>query len=60
MKHRLTQHFLAALLGVVFAAKISAQTSAFSYQGRLSDNGPPATGLYDLVFSLHDASTEGN
>src|SRR5215471_1991661 len=30
----------------------SAQNSAFTYQGRLSANGVPATGLYDLRFMI--------
>jgi hypothetical protein len=31
---------------------ILAQGTAFSYQGRLNNNGVPATGLYDLRFKL--------
>jgi len=33
-----------------------AQTTAFTYQGRLLDNGSPVTGIYDLQFALYDAS----
>lgn len=33
--------------------------SAFSFQGRLTDESGPATGLYDLQFTLHDADTNG-
>ena len=29
--------------------------TAFSYQGRLTDGGSPATGLYDMQFVLYDA-----
>lgn len=36
-----------------------AQGTAFTYQGRLTDNGSPASGLYDLRFSVWDASTNG-
>jgi len=36
-----------------------AQTSAFSYQGRLSDGGQPAQGAYDLGFGVYDAQTSG-
>jgi hypothetical protein len=39
---------------------LKAQTSAFSYQGTLSDNGVPANGSYDMRFFLFDASTGGN
>lgn len=46
---------MAVLLGVVFAAELHAQTSAFTYQGRLTEDGPPANERYDLSFELfHD------
>jgi hypothetical protein len=38
----------------------SAQTPAFTYQGKLADNGTPANGLYDFIVSLWDAGTNGN
>ena len=38
---------------------LHAQPSAFSYQGRLSDHGQPATGLYDLRFTLFDSAGGG-
>lgn len=37
-----------------------AQGTAFSYQGRLNDGGNPASGNYDLQFSLRDAASGGN
>ncbi len=53
------------LLAIIFHLLIvtpllPAQTSVFSYHGRLSDGGSPATGLYELRFSLYDASTNGS
>ncbi len=33
-----------------------AQSTAFSYQGRLNDNGSPATGIYDLRFAIYDST----
>jgi len=36
-----------------------AQPTAFSYQGKLTDGGVPATGSYDLQFRLFDTSTVG-
>ena len=33
-----------------------AQGTAFTYQGRLNDNGGPASGNYDLTFGLFNAS----
>jgi len=46
-----------ALTGV---SRAIAQTTAFTYQGRLNDNGAPANGNYDLQFSLRDAVANGN
>jgi hypothetical protein len=37
-----------------------AQGTAFVYQGKLTDNGFPATGLYDMKFRVYDAPTLGN
>jgi hypothetical protein len=34
------------------APSVDAQTTAFTYQGRLTDGGAPATGAYDLRFRL--------
>jgi hypothetical protein len=33
--------------------------SAFTYQGRLTDNGAPATGIYDFQFALYNAGSGG-
>jgi hypothetical protein len=35
-------------------------STAFTYQGRLLDNGVAANGLYDLQFTNYDAATGGN
>jgi hypothetical protein len=51
---------LAALAGL--APLANAQTAvgtAFTYQGRLDDNGQPANGLYDLQFQLEPALAGG-
>jgi hypothetical protein len=50
---------LAASL-LVICASTSAQTTAFTYQGRLNDLGSPADGSYDLRFALFDDSTNGS
>jgi hypothetical protein len=53
-----------ALWLVVWQAGISKAEpigTAFTYQGRLNDNGSPADGLYDFQFKLFDESSdEGN
>jgi hypothetical protein len=38
---------------------VTAQTTAFTYQGRLSDSSMTANGGYDLQFALYDAETGG-
>src|SRR6266699_1163343 len=37
-----------------------AQTSAFTYQGKLSEGGAAPNGAYDFQFKLYDALTGGN
>ena len=32
-----------------------AQSTAFTYQDQLNDSGNPATGSYDLTFSLYES-----
>jgi hypothetical protein len=39
---------------------VFAQGTAFSYQGRLNNNGSPANGIYDVRFTVYDALTSGN
>lgn len=41
-------------------ASVRGQGTAFAYQGRLSDGGAPATGLYDMTFKVFDSGTNGN
>ncbi|HLP82953.1 MAG TPA: hypothetical protein VK157_01260 [Phycisphaerales bacterium] len=49
---------LLVLLGVVsaFAGTAMAQSTPFTYQGRLHEFGVPANGVYDLRFRLYDAA----
>src|SRR5262245_14343587 len=48
----------AVLLAVAVGAS-SAQTTAFTYQGRLADAGNPANGNYDFEFKLFDTLPVG-
>ncbi len=41
------------------AGAVSAQTTTFTYQGRLIDSGTPANGNYDLQFVLWDSLSGG-
>jgi hypothetical protein len=40
--------------------QITAVPSAFTYQGKLSDGGNSANGLYDMQFKLFDDASNGN
>ncbi len=48
--------FLAGLA----VASAQAQGTAFTYQGQLQSNGGPATGVYDLEFSVFNAAAGGS
>jgi hypothetical protein len=40
-------------------ATVHAQGTAFTYQGRLNNNGSPASGIYNLTFSLFNTNSSG-
>lgn len=56
MKHHLLRLVALAAVLVCGAPSVPAQTSAFTYQGRLNDGSGPANGTYDLVFTLQGAA----
>ncbi len=49
--------FILFLGTLLFAASLPAQNTAFTYQGRLTVQGAPASGTYDLQFGLWDSSS---
>jgi len=49
--------FLSCLAGVT---SLNAQSTAFTYQGRLVTNGVPVNGIYDLRFSLRASASGTN
>jgi len=51
--------FLCALFAVSGAAAAASQSTAFTYQGHLLQNGVPTNGNHDLVFTLWDSATGG-
>jgi trimeric autotransporter adhesin len=52
--------FVALVLACCLSASlIQAQTTAFTYQGRLTDSSLPANGAYDFQFKLFDAVSAG-
>ncbi len=48
-----------AIIMIVAAFSVNAQTTGFSYQGTLSVSGVPANGNFDLGFKLFDAVSGG-
>jgi hypothetical protein len=60
MKTRVFCIYTAILsLFAVHPSSLSAQGTAFTYQGRLNASGSPASGTYNLVFSLFTTNTAG-
>src|SRR5947199_9494643 len=51
---------LIALLLSFSSGRAMAQTTAFTYQGRLTDSSTPANGNYDLQFTLWDSASGGS
>jgi hypothetical protein len=47
---------VAALSLIVVATSLQAQGTAFTYQGRLNDGANPASGIYDLRFTIYDST----
>ncbi len=45
-----------ALLFLILIGTAQGQTAQFTYQGRLTDAGNPATGMYDFQFKLFDST----
>ncbi len=48
------------ILSFVFAVTAFAQTSAFTFQGKLNNGGVPANTNFDMRFALFDAAGTGN
>ena len=53
------QTLLVILLLLLTAGASLAQTTTFTYQGRLTDGGTAADGNYDFQFALFDTNTVG-
>lgn len=53
--------FVAALIfASAFFTQAFGQATAFTYQGKLNENGVPANGTYDLRFTIFDALANGD
>lgn len=45
------------IIGLLMAVSaVAAQTTAFTYQGRLTDGGNPADAIYEMQFKLFDSA----
>lgn len=60
MKTTRTLLSLALLAAFVSHGPAAPLGTAFTYQGRLTADGVPAGGLYEMYFTLYDAVTNGN
>jgi len=60
MKTHFNTTMLAVLLILAAAVESRAFDTAFTYQGRLDQNGRPANGFFDLRFELHSAPAGEN
>ena len=56
---RAVAFLLFSILLPLMEAKVFAQSSAFTYQGRLQDGGANANGAYDFQFTLWDSLSGG-
>src|SRR5213593_5315031 len=60
LQHRSSLVLVVAALSILFGSTTArAQTSSFTYQGRLTDGGAAANGNYDLQFALFDSLSGG-
>jgi hypothetical protein len=62
-KKQLARFFRRSLLMLagflLIATTVFAQSTSFTYQGRLTDGGNPATNTYDMQFKLYDTQDVG-
>lgn len=58
---RTTHKILIGMFTFLFlvVASVAAQSTAFTYQGKLRDSGSAANGTYDFEFRLFDAQSDG-
>jgi len=54
------QSLLLVLAGFASLHQAAAQGTAFTYQGQLQNNGSPASGIYNLTFSLFNTNATGS
>ena len=60
IKRRFLVFVFCSFCAAATAVAAFGQTTAFTYQGKLSDGGLPANGTYQMQFGLFDAQSGGN
>lgn len=60
MQNAILTFLLTLILWPFFATGVSAQTTAFTYQGSLKDGATPANGNYDITFKLFSTVSGGS
>src|SRR6187455_3120507 len=55
----LLTHLLSLMLWLFASSPVTGQISAFTYQGRLTDAGNAASGVFDMQFKLFDSAAAG-
>jgi len=60
MNTQRTSLLITALLFIVLAVELPAQSTNFTYQGRLDHGGTPASGIYDIQYGIYDGPAPGN
>ena len=60
MKRLLSFLFCGFLVGSAALAQPPAQSTAITYQGHLTSSSSPATGNFDMAFTLFSQATGGN
>ncbi len=57
----MTNKLFYIFIAIIFlASTVSAQTTSFTFQGKLNDGAVAANGTYQFQFKLYDAATGGN
>src|SRR5436190_6945866 len=54
------RNVLGVLLVLIIPANAFGQSGAFTYQGRLTEDGKAANGPYDFLMTLYDTATNGS
>lgn len=57
--NQITKPSILLFIILISAAAVAAQSTAFTYQGKLLDGGAPANGTYEMQFTLWNSAANG-